>query len=83
MTTPLYLHTIQDCGILPLAKCSVSEYTCADCTDLTFIGMKLDYSHGDKTDHFILAAGSTADKAQWLVDLSQVRKGLMRRGRSQ
>ncbi|KAL5481996.1 hypothetical protein EMCRGX_G022274 [Ephydatia muelleri] len=61
----------KDCGILPLAKCNVSEYTCTDGTDLTYVGLRLDYSHGDETDRLIFAAGSTSDKAQWLVDLSQ------------
>ena len=74
-----FLRTIKDCGILPLAKCNVSEYTCTDGTDLTYVGLRLDYSHGDETDRLIFAAGSTSDKAQWLVDLSQVRRGLMRR----
>lgn len=61
----------KDRGILPLSKCSVGEHTCTDSPELSYVGLRVDYSHGEEMDRLIFAAGSTSDKAQWLVDLSQ------------
>ena len=53
----------------------MSEHTCTDSPELSYVGLRIDYSHGDETDRLVFGAGSTAEKAQWLVDFSQVRRG--------
>ena len=67
---------LQENGILPLGKCHVYEHQGTEFPELYYRALRVECSvGGDKTESLLLMANSVTEKAQWMADFSQVRRG--------